>query len=967
MMIKNVKILFTLLLIFAFFKGEAQFYSTGQDPAKTKWNQINTEHFQIIYPQEFAAKAQYIAKTLDYYYDLAGNSLNHKPEKISVIIHNQTIVSNGYVAWAPKRVELYTTPSQDTYPDLWLNHLCVHELRHVVQIDKLNQGLTKILSIAFGQQATGLVSGHLPYWFLEGDAVGTETAFSKFGRGRLPDFQKGIKANLLSDEKRFSFDQALFGSYKSYTPNRYEMGYQLTSYGRMHYGKHLWSDVLDHVAKNSYTILPTTLSFYRGLKKSTGLSQQELYVQTMDYLQKKWEYDEKENNPIKPKFFNKNNTDEYCNYYNPIYLGDEQIISLKKSYSQTQQFVLISKEDEKVLWEPGIILDNTFSYSKNIIVWAEYKPDPRWQNREFNSIKAYNIVTGTKATIIEKGRCFSPTLSHNAEKVALIEVDQQNKTSLVFISIFNDRKTEKVAFDNHLMRPAWSMDDSAIYAIEITEQGKQVIKYNLSTKKKEVVYKAGKTDIQRVMPRKSKLYFHATYNGVDNIYVYDYLNKETYQLSNSLYGITDFDIDTQNKNLYVSDYTTKGTRIGVIPIEKASWKRIDKNSSYKNEFADVLASQENVDLQASVVSRSDFQEKPYRKVLNLFNFHSWVPFSFDYQEFNTSNLSSLPSQLNESINPGLMLLSQNKLSTVESIINYGYKNGNHVVSSSIELKGQYPVFKFSSTYGEQQLIYKTSSAYWQPQAKAGFKYQADVYVPLNLTSGKYIKAFVPLLSIEYDDNLYYNYQDNYYVKGLETVRTQLLYYAYQQKAAKDIIPKLGMIVRLNLYNTPFESELFNYIFNANAIFYLPGKKNRGFQIDFGYQYQNPNLYLFGSKFNFPRGTQVRRTEKMVKLYTDYVFPIAYPEWNLGSVLYLKRLRGNAFVDYAYNSYRTLNASRTAYVWPNENILSCGLELKADYHLLRTIFPLTTGVRVGYAPTESAVVFDVLFGIDLNGF
>jgi len=45
----------------------------------------------------------------------------------------------------------------------------------------------------------------------------------------------------------------------------------------------------------------------------------------------------------------------------------------------------------------------------------------------------------------------------------------------------------------------------------------------------------------------------------------------------------------------------------------------------------------------------------------------------------------------------------------------------------------------------------------------------------------------------------------------------------------------------------------------------------------------------------------------------------------------------------------------------------GIEITADYHLLRTIFPLSTGLRIGYAPTESSFIFDVIFGIDLYSF
>jgi hypothetical protein len=192
----------------------------------------------------------------------------------------------------------------------------------------------------------------------------------------------------------------------------------------------------------------------------------------------------------------------------------------------------------------------------------------------------------------------------------------------------------------------------------------------------------------------------------------------------------------------------------------------------------------------------------------------------------------------------------------------------------------------------------------------------------------------------------------------------LLFYSYQIKANRDIIPKLGVIFDFNLFNSPFESELFGYLYNFDALFYLPGWGNSGFKIDLGYQFQEPCLYRLTSNFRFPRGINKRTSDKMFKIYSDYIFPISYPDWNLGSFIYIKRFRGNLFIDYAYNTYRTVNESQTAYIFPIEHNFSFGLELTADYHLLRTIFPLNTGIRVGYIPTENKILFDFIFGIDL---
>ena len=482
--IKKISVFVILCLSIIHSQSKAQFYSTGQDPASAKWKQIKTNNFQIIFQDEFSDEGQKIANILEYYYGKVGKSLNHQPRKISVVVHNQTILSNGYVAWAPKRMELFVTPPQDNSPDLWLEHLCIHEMRHVVQLDKLNQGITRILATVFGQQAIGLVAGQLPMWYLEGDAVCTETAFSNFGRGRLPYFHRGIKTHLLSDEERYSFDKMLFGSYRDYVPNYYEYGYQLTAYTRKRYGADIWTNIENHVAKNSYTLLPAYFAFYRGLKKNINLSQKELYNQAFDYIDSIWRVEESHRYNIEPRFVQNYSINEYENYINPIYINDTNILALKKGLSHIPQFVLVSENTEKIIHEPGILVSKDFSYSNNILVWAEYKPDMRWHNREYNSIKMLNIETGSTYTLIAKSRYFSPDISNNADKIVVVEVDTENSASLVILDAFNGKIIQKIESEkgNFIQRPRWSVDGNSIYVIALTDEGKKVSSYDLIKK-----------------------------------------------------------------------------------------------------------------------------------------------------------------------------------------------------------------------------------------------------------------------------------------------------------------------------------------------------------------------------------------------------------------------------------------------------------------------------------------------------
>lgn len=107
---------------------------------------------------------------------------------MSMIVRANGGVSNGNAGWAPKKSELYTAPPQDV-SDAWLEHLCIHEFRHIVQYDKVNQGFTKALYYIFGEQITMAVIGvYVPMWFLEGDARYSKPPSEKAGGDVHPNF-----------------------------------------------------------------------------------------------------------------------------------------------------------------------------------------------------------------------------------------------------------------------------------------------------------------------------------------------------------------------------------------------------------------------------------------------------------------------------------------------------------------------------------------------------------------------------------------------------------------------------------------------------------------------------------------------------------------------------------------------------------------------------------------------------------
>ena len=278
--LKYLPLLFVCLLVSSGL--HAQFMNYGSDPARFKWNIVRLPHYNLVYPQGTDSMAYRYALYLENAYPHIQKTIG-KPikAKFPVILHPANMISNGMVSWAPRRMELITTPSSDLGIQRWDKHLVLHESRHVFQTGKVMRGIFKPFYYLIGEQAAGVAAFFLPVWFLEGDAVGTETAMSNGGRGRLPEFNMAYRAQMLGGDKFYSFDKWLLGSYKNYTGTYYALGYDMTSYARQRYGSDIWD--------KSTTRYTSNILFEGSFKHYTGSSFKRLYHDTFDFLREGWE------------------------------------------------------------------------------------------------------------------------------------------------------------------------------------------------------------------------------------------------------------------------------------------------------------------------------------------------------------------------------------------------------------------------------------------------------------------------------------------------------------------------------------------------------------------------------------------------------------------------------------------------------------------------------------------------------
>jgi len=950
-------LLFTSLLLLTE-SSYAQYYNTGQDPASLKWMQIKTGRFTVIYPEKYEAGGVAFAKSLDEAYSKLVSLYPERKFNIPVIIHNFSTNSNGYVSWAPRRMEIYPTPEQNTIPLDPNSQLAIHELTHVFQLESLNRGFSKAMSLLLGEQFTGITASLLPLWFFEGNAVFAESVLTESGRGRSPSFQKQLKAIAIENGTSYKYDKIANGSYRDYVPNHYHSGYQMATWAMAKYDLQIWNKVLDYTAKQPFTINPANIS----LTRSSGLRKRTLYKETFDTLKTIWTEEVIKSNATQYESLNPDKQGKYINYYSPVIIGHGSIIAVKTSLTDPPAFVLINKSDktEKRIHTPGNMFPWYISYGNGKIVWVETQSDPRWENRDYSVIKLMNLTSRKVTRLSRKSRYLSATVSPDGKRVAAIENTISNKNNLVFIDAASGALLLSVTAPGnaYLQRPQWSEEGGRITVIFLTERGEGVMSYTLANQKWETLIEAGREDLQSSFLRNDSLFFISSLSGTDNIYLHT-PNGENRKLTRSRFGT--IDLCLEGEMLYFSDYNSLGNNICSTTLDKASPMligSIDSASFLINRFDIKPLAPENS-------NNTIYKPEPYRKWLHLFKFHSWMPFYADIEEIKADPAA---------ISPGISLMTQNQLSTVISTLGYEYSDKRHNLHSRVTWKGWYPVFESQLDYGDDPQVFKSGETVEDPsEIHTGIRFSNTLSLPLQFSFGKFSQYVRPSLTSDYRNKYFYIKKEGSYDYGQTILSGRLFISNYYKYAMRDIYPRWAQVFDLNYTYAPFDKEIYGSAISLKTMFYFPGLlPNNGIKVRLEKEKQTRSMYIFGNRVSIPRGYKNIISQDLEFFSTDYVMPLAYPDFNIASILYLKRVRSGLFYDYALGTGNTyFNDSVNGLVSDSfhdyqESFRSFGLELLADFHILRIPFMISGGVQAAWKDISETPAFELLFNIDLFG-
>lgn len=966
---RRVLLLFVLLLPCAVF---AQYSVSANDDAAIRWRQIRTEGFRLVYPDFYEDDAQHLARVLDTVRLHVGKSLGVAAPCIPVLIHTNGSKSNGLLAWAPKRMEFWTTPPPDHYAYPWSWQLALHEYRHACQMQALNSGVSKWLNNIFGEHILGAVSGvFIPMWFMEGDAVVAETAMSPTGRGHTPEYKMLFKAQLL-EKGAYNFDKALLGSRKDYIPNQYVFGYYMTAFSRSIYGRDVFAQVLKSTAGQWWRGAWFTKAGNRSYKAA------DVYGQLTDSLLTLWrkeqrQWNEKENkSPVEEVGIVKKH---YTNYKNPVAIGQDSIIALQSSNFDLQSLVLITGGKVRKLRSLPYLKHSYFDYRDGKILYCQDAANQRWGQQNNSDIIEYDFKKKKYRLVTSDAIFFNPVYNPvDKNLIAAIETDQKDNQSLVILSpnnkflytknVLQKNKNQYIASigkerDVAFSFPCWSEDGRALYVIETSPGGKAVASYEIETGERRLVKSFAYEDISRLQIKDGRLYFIKDVAGKYEL-VSMSLNGTDFRLeSETEYGISSYfmpdkpsqeqdaqkdgeqaDMSSKARELILSTYNSNGFRL--VKSTATAQKINLQEPAYDRIFVSDLRKEEGFVLDSLFVddTAAVYRSKPYSKAAHLFNFHSWSPFFMNVTK--------------QDLGIGVSLFSQNLLST--SVLQIGYKYNpqdiKHELYLTYNYSGFYPVFDVETNYKMRSMLLSgdTTDLYaqwneWMSGLSMSLPYTWNTQRTINkisLIANYSFRKLVPRKLINpYEE---FHILDLFNTFGLG-FRLSML----SAQAVNDIVPSWGEVLRLN-YKTTLTSNPAEY-FSFSSTTYLPFLfKNQSLQLVVSYQKNAPEIYYFPNEISFIKGVYNQYPAKYGGVSLTLFAPLCYPDLRLGAILYCKRIYIAPFVERGS--------------FDGEIKHSAGSDISLNMHILRIQTPVELGFRIGCLPETKEVFLKLLFSLEI---
>ncbi len=933
-----------------------------QSPPGLDWRQIRTERFKVIFPAAITGEAQRAANTLEHIYGPVSKTLRGPQKPMDVVLVNQSTQANGFVSLAPRRSVWFSTPPQNArlLSGDWYQLLAVHEMRHVVQFDRMRRGFVRLASLFFGEQGYAMAWLLVPPWFWEGDAVGVETALGEAGRGRMPRFDLHIRSLLLAG-RRYSYYKAHHGSYRDWYPSHYPLGYFMTTYVKRRYGPEKWDKVLGSTTRWAFLVPTFPFSFSFALRQHTGASAARTYERTMDELTELWQTQQEDlsTTPLRV-LAGQSRQGVWTNYSYPHLLADGSVLASKSGLADPPALVRLHPDgrEERLRFYQSL---GGIRASGGKAAWNRSTPDRRWGYRSYSDVVVLDTDSGRMRQLTHEAKLFAPAPSPDGGRLAAIEFGPDLRCHLVLLETASGAEQARFSAPAGVFwrTPAWSEDGRHIAVVRQDERGNTLERIDPGDGRGEIVLPHTHANIGWPVFWGSYLLFDAPYSGIDNIHAVHLPSGARYQVTSRPLAATRAAV--AGDSLLFQEYTLDGYRIAAMPLDPAAWTPVEQVADRQVRYYEPLIDQEQGGPVMADIPRRVYPVSAYRPLGHLLKIHSW-------------SFSPLPPNYALNLSSSDLL----GLSSTSAGVEYNSNESAFSVLGDFSLAAWYPVLSLGGRWGERAGEYvirrrvmeggglevreEEETDRWSEKSLS-----AGVGLPLNLSRGPWLSAIHLSASAEWTDiagrddlnrpggDLFWPDSTSVAQEAKELsaenhngrfapLTYRLVFERERDSARRDLAPAWAQSLQLACRHTPFAGDYVGTLLSGQLGLLFPGlAAHHSLRLAGGYEWQDPGAadalaYRFASEQPFVRGYGYRFHRRFLQGTASYALPLIYPDWNLGALAYFKRVK----VDFFYDHGRGEGGSR-----PPRTYQSAGAELTADFHLFSVPVPLDMGLGYAY--------------------
>ncbi|MCX7761503.1 MAG: BamA/TamA family outer membrane protein [Candidatus Kryptonium sp.] len=626
----NLLLLFCFITISSFAQDEEYIHP------ELEWYTIETEHFLIHFHKGAERTAKVVAKIAEEIYEPITSLYEHKPDqKVNIIIKDYDDFSNGVTYFYDNRIEIWASALDFELRGVhnWLRDVVTHEFTHNIQMQVAMKFGRRIPAVYFqwlGYEKENrpdvlygfpnVIVSHpiaginVPAWFAEGTA---QFNHPDLNYDYWDTHRDMILRMQVVDNKLLSWDDLnYFGKTSLGNESVYNSGFSLVEFIAKNYGV----DKLKEISTNLKS--PLRLTIDQAVKKSLGIDGVELYNLWKEHIKEKYRNQiEAIGEKVEGRIII---SEGFANFY-PKFSASGKIVAYVSNkgsdyFSPSAIYIynLETGKEEKLI--SGVSSSIAWSSDgKKIFYSKKTRRNKNW--RSLYDIFVYDFELKKEKRLTYGFRANNPAVSPDGRTIAFVLYS--DGTANIGIAKIDEPAKVKMLTE--------FKNGEQIYNLCFSPDGKKILfDYSLKNNRDIGIIDIETLEFKPIIATRSdernptfsengmKIYFSSDRSGIFNIYEFDVLTGETYQVTNVIGGA--FMPSVRDGKLVYSIYTSDGFKIAYFQkIERIKPLKDVNLLAYENNLGEISQISNSNEYDDTILP--EFEIKEYKNVYTSLSFY----------------------------------------------------------------------------------------------------------------------------------------------------------------------------------------------------------------------------------------------------------------------------------------------------------------------------------------------------------